>query len=144
MRIPPAVLVAISVACLTIGCGAGLGHNSDRLAGNEPPHHLRKASFPVPADNAAVQARDAKSGDPATMDHSEAPVDRDLTRRVRQAVMADGSLSLIAYNVKILSSKGRVTLRGPVATQSERLSIQEKATGIAGANNVDDQLVVRR
>ena len=43
-----------------------------------------------------------------------------LTRKIRRAVVKDSSLSMMAHNVKIISSNGNVTLRGPVKTEQEK------------------------
>jgi osmotically-inducible protein OsmY len=59
--------------------------------------------------------------------------------------MADKSLSTNAKNVKVITTNGLVTLRGPVNTPQEKATIEAKAQGIAGANNVESQLeIVRR
>ena len=55
--------------------------------------------------------------------------------------MADEALSTTAKNIKIITVNGTVTLRGPVATADERLSIVEKANTIANGR-VDNQLEV--
>jgi len=70
--------------------------------------------------------------------------DRELTRKIRQAVMADKNLSTYAHNVKIISQNGKVTLRGPVRSEEEKSTIASKAADVAGgANNVDNQLTVK-
>jgi osmotically-inducible protein OsmY len=139
-----AVLVSISAACLVVACGNRLSQNNDRLAANQPAHRLRSDMTPIQPGSPAVNARDLKGDDPTVMDHSEALADRDTTRRIRDAVMTDRTLSMAAYNVTIITIEGRVMLRGPVATESERLFIQEKANDIVGATNVDNQLVVKK
>jgi hyperosmotically inducible protein len=78
------------------------------------------------------------------MDQSNAPSDVQITQQIRQAVMADGSLSFTAKNVKIITAKGKVTLRGPVNTEQERRSIEASARKIAGDGNVDDQIEVKK
>jgi osmotically-inducible protein OsmY len=123
-----AVLLAISTAGLLTACG----ERSTKYSGHR-----------TEPDNSAVNARDVKSDNPNAADQSEAPADRDMTQHIRQAVMADDSLSSAAHNVKIITVGGRVTLRGPVDSDVERTSVQEKAQAIAGATNVDNQLEVK-
>lgn len=65
------------------------------------------------------------------------------TRDIRRAVVKDKSLSVLAHNVKIVSAKGKVTLRGPVNTEKEKIAIAGKARAIAGRDNVDNQLEVK-
>ena len=69
-------------------------------------------------------------------DQSESKADLDLTQRVRQAVVADDSLSTNAHNVKIITINGVVTLRGPVNSAQEKANIDAKAQQIAGATKV--------
>ena len=69
--------------------------------------------------------------------------DVELTRRIRRAIMRDHSLSMTAHNVKIISDNGAVTLRGPVDSEQEKTTIENKADAIAGADKVDNQLEVK-
>jgi osmotically-inducible protein OsmY len=70
--------------------------------------------------------------------------DRDLTKKIRQAVMADKSLSTYAHNVKIVSQNGTVTLKGPVRSDVEKSTIEAKATEIAGADKVKSEISVKK
>jgi len=78
------------------------------------------------------------------MDQSNSASDLKITQQIRQAVMADGSLSFTAKNVKIITANGKVTLRGPVKSEQERQSIETSARKVAGDSNVDDQLEVKK
>lgn len=57
--------------------------------------------------------------------------------------MQDKSLSTYAHNVKIITQNGIVTLKGPVRSDQERSAIEAKADGIAGKDNVTNQLEVK-
>ena len=144
MRVPMAVMFAISAACLLAACGVRSSGDDRRLAASDRARGSFQEATPVQPDTPAVHAGDTWSGDPMAMDHSETPADREMTGRIRREVMADGSLSMAAYNVTIITTDGRVMLRGPVASESERLYLQEKANNIAGADNVDNRLVIRQ
>ncbi len=61
--------------------------------------------------------------------------DRQLTKKIRQAVVADKSLSTYAHNVKIISQNGTVTLKGPVRSDAEKSNIEAKAAEIAGGSD---------
>ena len=74
---------------------------------------------------------------------SNAKSDVELTRQIREAVVKDASLSVMAQNVKIVSANGSVTLRGPVKSATEKDAIGSKAQAIAGADRVNNQLEVR-
>lgn len=105
------------------------------------------AKAPTPAaqtssDNTERNVRDRSGATLTPSDQSETEADRTLTQRVRQAVVADESLSTNAHNVKIISVDGVVTLRGPVNNAEEKKSIESKAQQIAGANKVKNQLEI--
>lgn len=93
-------------------------------------------------DNTKVNKRDADSAALTPFDQGENESDLKVTQQIRQAVMADGSLSFTAKNVKIITLNGKVTLRGPVKTAAERTSIEGAARKVAGAGKVDNQLEV--
>jgi len=94
------------------------------------------------ADNTGKNVRDRSDAAVTPMDQSENEADRTLTQRIRQAVVADDSLSTNAKNVKIIIQNGAVTLRGPVKNEDERKKIVSKAQQLAGEKNVNNQLEI--
>jgi osmotically-inducible protein OsmY len=87
------------------------------------------------------------NGDPgaiatAPLEPGEDPQDRITTLAIRNAVMADESLSNESINIKIHAAKGVVTLRGPVISVAERKKLGEKAKAFAGTNRVENELAV--
>lgn len=99
---------------------------------------------PPRPDNTAVNIRDRAPDAMTAGDQSAKKDDVDLTTRIRKAVVADDSLSMLAKNVKIVTANGMVTLRGPVNTDQEKSAIDDKAKAIAGADKIDDQLEVKK
>jgi hyperosmotically inducible periplasmic protein len=101
-------------------------------------------STPKP-DNTKVNKRDRNAGE-VTADQQKADAtDRDLTKKIRQSVMADKSLSTYAHNIKIISQNGTVTLKGPVKSDDEKKSLVAKAVAVAGsADKVTDQISVKQ
>ena len=83
------------------------------------------------ADNTKVNTRDREAGAVTADQQKENATDRDITKRIRQSVVADKSLSSYAHNVKIVAQGGRVTLKGPVRTEAEKQAIETKATAVA-------------
>lgn len=100
-----------------------------------------QAQQPAPDNSKTNQAdRDKPS---ATADQQKMnPADRELTRKIRSAITDDKSLSTYAHNVKIISRDGKVTLKGPVRSDDEKAAVLNKATEIAGQENVIDQLQI--
>lgn len=97
----------------------------------------------APADNTAKNQRD-RSGDTQTSgDQSNNSPDLQTTAAIRRAVMADGSLSMTAKNVKIITAGDTVTLRGPVNTAEEKTKIEQLAKSVASNVKIDNQLEVK-
>ena len=69
--------------------------------------------------------------------------DRDIMQNIRKAIVSDKSLSTYAHNVKVISKDGKVTLKGPVRSEEEKSAIERKATEVAGAGNVTNDLTVK-
>jgi hyperosmotically inducible periplasmic protein len=70
--------------------------------------------------------------------------DRELTQKIRKAVVSDKDLSVEAHNIHITAQDGAVTLVGPVKTDDEKKAVEDKATEIAGAGKVTNQLTVNQ
>ena len=104
---------------------------------------MAQDSTPRAPDNSAVNIRDRAPGAMTAGQQSNSTSDVELTRRIRRAVVQDHSLSMLAHNVKIISTNGSVMLRGPVKTEEEKTAIANKAQAIAGAGKVDNQLEVK-
>ena len=122
------------ISLFVLGGYAGTAYPAERTL--SPPANM------VP-DNTDVNVRDRRGETLTPGDQSESVVDRSLTQRIRQAIMADESLSTTAKDVKIITIHGVVTLRGPVHSLQEKVSIAATAQHIAGTNNVDNQLEIK-
>ena len=94
-------------------------------------------------DNTKMNQRDQNKTEPTADQQKENRSDRDITQQVRQSIMNDKSLSTYAHNVKIITQNGQVTLKGPVRSESEKQTIETKATEVAGANKVSNDLNVK-
>lgn len=75
---------------------------------------------------------------------SENTSDRDVTKKIRQSLIADKSLSMYGHNVKIITQHGTVTLKGPVHSDEEKQSIASKAAEVVGQDKVTNQLTVKQ
>ena len=92
-------------------------------------------------DNSATNQNRTKTAE----QQSEATSDRMLTKKIRQAIIADKSLSAYGHNVKIITKDGSVTLKGPVHSEEEKQSIASKAQSIVGSpDKVTNQLLVKQ
>jgi osmotically-inducible protein OsmY len=97
----------------------------------------------VAADNAKRNERDVDGKKPTPLDQGNAEAEIELTRQIRQEVLAQPNFSINAQNVKIITQNKTVTLRGPVATAAEKATIERIAKAQAGANQVVSELEVK-
>lgn len=109
----------------------------DNSRTNTPPNELD-------SDNTGRNVRDRDSRAKTPLDQSESEEDRTITQKIRQAIMADDSLSTNAKNIKIITIKRVVTLRGPVASSQEKDAIARKVNDIRGIERVDNQIEIIR
>jgi osmotically-inducible protein OsmY len=99
---------------------------------------------PAQPDNTKTNKRDRSPGAVTADQQKMNSSDRELSKKIRQAIMADKSLSTYAHNVKIISQNGMVTLKGPVHSDAEKSAIEAKATEIAGgADKVKSEIDVK-
>jgi osmotically-inducible protein OsmY len=91
-------------------------------------------------DNSSRNKNQNKTAD----NQKESSSDREMTQKIRQAIVADKSLSTYAHNVKIITQGGQVTLKGPVRNESEKDTIASKAADVAGTDKVNNQLTVKQ
>ncbi|MGH7967959.1 MAG: BON domain-containing protein [Limisphaerales bacterium] len=96
-------------------------------------------SAPRAPDNTGVNVRDRSETALTPGDQGSSTADREITRRVRRALTANDQLSTTAKNIKIITTNGRVTLRGPVKDEQEKRQI-DLVVLQSGAIVVDDQL----
>jgi osmotically-inducible protein OsmY len=96
----------------------------------------------VDPDNTAKNERDRSGGTMTSGDQSNSSADLKTTQAIRQALMKDPELSMTAKNIKVVTSNGHVTLRGPVKTAQEKSKIDQLAKSAAGGAQIEDQLEV--
>ena len=100
------------------------------LLGARQPDSTRQAP-----DNTKTNQRDRSQNEPTADQQKENQSDRELTAKVRQALVKDKSLSTYAHNVKIIAQGGIVTLKGPVRSEEEKTAVEEKAAEAAGGTD---------
>jgi osmotically-inducible protein OsmY len=96
------------------------------------------------ADNTGKNVRDRDDQMMTPADQGGSPAERELTAKIRKAIVADDKLSTNAHNVKIITAGNVVTLRGPVKNASEKAAVAAKAKQVAGAKRIDNQLEIER
>jgi len=120
-------------AFVVVGCSKE-GDRGDKTASSKPSV--------VEPDNTGKNVRDRDESAKTAGDQSENEADRKITQEIRKSIVADDKLSTSAQNVKIITSDGKVTLRGPVKSEQEKKEIETKAKQVAGVKNVENQLEI--
>jgi hyperosmotically inducible protein len=98
-------------------------------------------------DNTAHNKADAQPDTLTPMDQGNSDLDLHITQNLRRSIVSgkDGRhFSFAAKNIKIITVNGDVTLRGVVANDAERTTIESLAQQLAGVKKVNNQLGVKR
>ena len=121
------------LACAAAACDKGADPSITTTTSSNLPGNA--------AANTSINQRD-QFGKVTPMDQGNNSTDLTTTANIRKALMADDTLSTEAKNIKVITGNGVITLRGPVKTDAEKLSIAAKAQATAGTNRVDNQIDV--
>ncbi len=120
-----------------------LGLGMTGLSVSVIPAFASQADPQAQPDNTKQNKKDRDKNAVTADQQKETPADRDLAKKIRQSIASDSSLSTYAHNVKIVVHDGTVTLKGPVHTEEEKQAIGAKASEIAGADKVQNELTVK-
>ena len=93
---------------------------------------------PAAADNTKQNKSQGTTAD----NQKNGKMDRETSQKIRKAILADKSLSTYAHNVKVITTNGTVTLKGPVRSDEEKTTVEAKAAEVAGAGNVKSDITV--
>jgi hyperosmotically inducible periplasmic protein len=99
---------------------------------------------PSKPDNTKVNKRDRTKGEVIADQQSNAKTDRELSRKIRRALVQDKSLSTYAHNVQVITRNGTVTLKGQVRSEDEKKAVESKAVKVAGGATITNELQVAR
>ena len=125
-----------------------LAHDWKRLAlifvtaGNLLALPAQAAAGQAAPDNTKVNTRDREKPQKTADQQTNNQADLETTQQIRKAILADKSLSTNAHNIKIITTDGMVTLKGPVRTEAEKKAIETKAIEVAGRAKVTSQISV--
>ena len=95
------------------------------------------------SDNTKTNKRDTNKNEPTADQAKNNASDRDTMQKIRKSLMDDKSLSTYAHNVKVIAQGGKVTLKGPVRSDDEKRTVEQKAAEVAGSGNVVNELTVK-
>lgn len=143
----------LSTALLSISLSAG-----SAFAADEVPAAMKKPvnGSTVPAATTGKPVHNSEHADNTSRnaihdgekavsadEQSNDKADVEITRKIRQSIVKDKSLSTNAHNVKIITVKGKVVLKGPVASNDEKMKIEKIAGTVAGADQMVSEIEVK-
>lgn len=129
-------LVLVSTCVTAAACDRHESSSTDKRPNPNTPTGVQP-------DNTERNKADQRTDSKTPMDQSNSSDDIKITATIRRAIMDDKAMSTNAQNCKIITDKGVVTLRGPVASQAEKDSIEAKAKATAGVTSVVNELEVK-
>ena len=95
-----------------------------------------------PLESPLASRAEQSASKPTADQQSNDKSDVGITKQIRHAITSDKTLSTSAHNVKVITERGHVTLRGPVRSESEKQQIEAKAIAVAGSGNVKNEMSV--
>jgi hyperosmotically inducible periplasmic protein len=95
------------------------------------------------ADNTKRNKRDRSDAEPTADQQKNNRSDLEVTQQIRKSIMDDKALSVYAHNVKIIAQNGMVTLKGPVRSMEEKISVEQKAAEAVGKANVKSEIEIK-
>jgi hyperosmotically inducible protein len=128
-------ILLMSLLCF----GAACSNDTSTIKDTETP-----STTPSAAPDADNTAQNANTPAADVTNQSETEADIQISAAIRKSVVDDKALSVNAHNVKITTSNGVVTLRGPVKSDVEKSSIETKAKQVAGVSRVENLLEVEK
>ena len=142
------ILSALAAVGLTTGCSrsdnTGSSATSREIRNAVDTNQLYSSTTTKDADNTGRNVRDRSDAALTPGDQGSNDSDRDITRRIRRTLNTNDQFSTDAKNIKIITTDGKVTLRGPVKSQQEQQAIVAAAQTVAGPAPVDNQLEIKQ
>ncbi len=131
----------LALAVLASGCTGLTAAMAEDAAKSEQKFEESQQKGP---DNTGKNTRDQKLGKPTAQNQSNQKKDVDITRELRKSIMEAKGLSVDAQNIKIITQKGKVTLRGPVESESEKKMIDDLVKNCGNVASYTNQLEVKK
>ncbi|CAN5562874.1 hypothetical protein BH11CYA1_BH11CYA1_49210 [soil metagenome] len=129
-----------TVALLAAVCMNAVAVHAEDAAKSERKFEESQEKAP---NNTSKNTRDQKLGKVTPQDQSAQKKDVDITRDLRKAIMDTKGMSVDGQNVKIITRKGVVTLRGPVSSESEKNLIGDLVKNCPSVASFTNQLEVK-
>ena len=128
-------LKVLQIVALTIGMAG--------FSANAVPGYARQSDPQAQPDNTKNNKGDNQKGAVTADQQKETAADREMAKKDSQIHRQRLIAFDYAHNIKVIVRDGMVTLKGPVNTDAEKTAIGAKASDIAGADKVQNELTVK-
>jgi hyperosmotically inducible protein len=99
----------------------------------------------VPVNSQAPDNSSQNKGQTESADNQpNLKADREITAKIRKAIVGDKDLSTYAHNIKVITVNGQVTLKGPVQTDQEKQKVMGLAANIVPPGKITNDLTVKQ
>ena len=147
MKLVQTILMAAGATVAVAGSTGPweLRSGAERAAGLAPwGIQLVSGDAAQDADNTGRNVRDRDESARTPTDQGGSEADRNITAHIRKEIVGNDGLSTNAHNVKIITTDGVVTLRGPVKSPQEKATVAAAAQRAPGVKRVEQQLEIER
>jgi hyperosmotically inducible protein len=121
----------VASAALALLCVTGVSEGSSALA--------------QPSTMQAPDNSTQNKGQTATADNQpNSKADRQITAKIRKAIVSEKDLSTYAHNIKIITVNGEVTLKGPVQTEDEKQKVASVVANVVSPDKIVNELTVKQ
>lgn len=134
---------AVLMCAMLAGCDQNKGGKADDSREAKGAGSSRRDYTTTNApDNSRVNQRDRSDKTLTPLNQGNNEADLETTRRIRKALNDNPALSTTAKNIKVITTNGKVTLRGPVASEGEKQQVNQILQQ-QGITSVDNQLEIK-
>jgi hyperosmotically inducible periplasmic protein len=117
---------ALAVVCVSVFCSVPLAL-AQPLSIQAPDNSNQNKGQTETADNQA-----------------NSKADRQITAKIRKAIVSEKDLSTYAHNIKIITVNGEVTLKGPVQTEDEKQKVASVVANVVSPDKIVNELTVKQ
>lgn len=123
---------------------AGGMQNTDRNGGVDNEHSLNGDSSSAAANRESDEYRNRDESQLTADQQLNNKKDLNITQQIRKSLMDNPNLSTSAKNIKVITRKGKVVLKGLVFSAQEKSASDKIAKNVAGNANVQNDLTVKK
>lgn len=124
-------------------CGFAISATTSLAADMDPSGIPARPSSPIRSIDPGIPGQLNPGRQPLNMERATTTDDAEISRKIRQSLANDTSLSAFARNIAIVTQNGSVILKGQVLSLDEKSRVEELANSVIGVKVVTNQVELR-